>query len=298
MNRTNFLMLVTAAGFLALSLAYPRFQSSTAQYGQPTPPPQPQTQPPIVLPPVLPPPEARPPIVVPTDVTNAFLTTPITVPNILTHPALEGIQLLPDSQFPAQNVGNQNVDWITVKFKDGAEFSKPNSYTVDLKSGEILVSVKSPSKVAFVNTAYGVVALSANSDAIISFVDGVLRILNMDGEGMTIKAKLDQGPFAGPADPTVTVAAGYELIASSQKITRAELRPKDGIARRFCKVLEDGHLAISEFSLESALNNSALIVDLSQKVSGVKERRMVSDMTKMAAVLNYKHGTDGFSAEK
>lgn len=299
-KRANAAMLLIAGGFITLALSYPRFQSTNAQYGQPnptpTPTPTPTVQPPII---VVPPSITRPPVVVPTDVTSAVMSMPpVNIPNFTDHPALNGIQLVQDSQFPPEPKIEQNTDWITVMATPGSEYSKVNSFTVDLKSGEILVSVKAPSKIAFVKTPFGDIALTANSDALITMKDGVLHVFNFDGEGMTLMAKLDKGPFAGPADPTVTVAAGYELIASNDKISRADLRPKDGIARRFSKVLENGHLAVSEFSLESALNNCALVTDLSQKVSGVKERRMLSDMTKMAAVLNYKHGTEGFSTEK
>ncbi len=290
---SNTIMLVLAAGLVALAMSYPKHTARGGPYGQPEPTP---TPPPVITP-VIPPVE-RPPIVVPTDVTNINLVNPIVVPNLQVSPALSGVQLLPDSQFPPLDKVQQNEDWITILSVEGSVFTKPNGYTVDLKSGEIIVSVKSPSKIAFVITPFGTLAMSANSDVLVSFKDGVLRVMNFDGDGMALKAQLDKGPFAGPADPTVTLACGYELVAANEKITRAELRPKDGITRRFAKVLENGHLAVSEFSVESALKNCAMLVDLSQKVSGVKERRMLSDMSKMAAVLNYKHGTEGFSADK
>lgn len=293
-KRANAAMLLIAGGFITLALSYPRFQSSSADYGQPAPTPTPPPPPPT------PTPITRPPVVVPTDVTNALMVIPPNnnIPNITDHPALNGIQLVQDSQFPPQDKVQQNTDWITVMSSAGSVFTKLNNFTVDFKSGEILVSVKTPSKIAFIKTPFGDIAMNANSDALITMKDGVLHVFNFDGDGMNLIAKLDKGPFSGPADPTVTVAAGYELIASNDKISRADLRPKDGIARRFSKVLENGHLAVSEFSLESALNNCSLVTDLSQKVSGVKERRIISDMTKMAAVLNYKHGIEGFSTEK
>lgn len=289
-GKVNAVMITMSLSFIALALAYPRYTVHGQNYGQPAPQ---QQAPQVVLPPF------RPPIVVPTDVTSPQLVNPINLPpNIQTSMALAGVQLIADSQFPPLEVKNQPLDSIVLKFKDGSVWTKPNDYTVDLKSGEILVSVKAPSKMAFVITPFGTIALGADADVYISFKDGVLRILNFDGDGMALKAQLDKGPFAGPADPTVTVACGYELVASQNKISRAELRPKDGIARRFSKVLENGHLAVSEFSVESALKSCDMIVDLNQKVTGVKERRMLSDMTKMAAVLNYKNGTDGFKVEK
>lgn len=279
-GKINGVFLVIALGFISLALAYPHFTARGQGYGQINP--------------------VTTPIVVPTDVTSPQLVTPgiLMVPNSPTAFALAGVQLLSDSQFPASGVINQNVDWITVKFKEGSVFTKPNEYTVNLQSGQILVSVKAPSKIAFVETPFGLIALAANNDALISFENGVLRILNLDGEGTSLKAQLNKGPFGGPADPTVTVACGYELVASENKITRAELRPRDGIARRFSKVLENGHLAVSEFSVETAMSSNSMIVDLQQKSSGAKERRCLSDMSKMAAVLNFKHGTEGFAVEK
>ena len=265
------------------------------------PPPQPVTPPPIIIP--TPPNIVVTPIVVPTDVTNPQITnpnatTPQGAPGLSSALALAGVEQISDKSFPGPDKVGKNFDWITVLAKHGAEFSKPNNYTADLKAGDIIVSVKNPSHLAFVKTPYGDIAIGANSDVMVTFNNGVLRILNFDGEGRVLKVKLDRGPFGGPADPSVTIATGYELIASDRLITRAEMRPKDGIARRYAKTLENGHLAISEFSLVSAARNVGMLVNLQQTTTGIKERRIISDLSKMAAVLNYRSGEHGYTAEQ
>jgi hypothetical protein len=265
---------------------------------QPAPPPA--TPPPIVLP--TPPSTFVPPIVVPTDVTNPQITNPnaasiqsVAYLQSMEAFALAGIESISAQSFPSQGKVGKNFDWITVLEKDGAAYNKPNAYTADLKNGDIIVSVKNPSHLAFVNTPYGDIAIGANSDVMVSYNQGVLRLLNFDGEGRVIKVRLDKGPFAGPADPTVTIAPGYELVASDKMITRAELHPRDGIARRFGKTLDKGHLSICQFSLESAAHNIGMLVNLQQTTTGIKERRIISDLSKMAAVLNYKSGDTGYT---
>ncbi len=167
-----------------------------------------------------------------------------------------------------------------------------------MKNGDIIVSVKTPSRLAFVMTPYGDIAVGANSDVMVSYNGGVLRVMNFDGEGRVLKIRLDRGPFGGPSDPTVTIAPGYELVASDKTISRSELRPRDGIARRGYKTLENGHLAISEFSLESAAHTVGMLVNIQQTTTGIKERRIITDLSKMAAVLNYRSGEQGYSVEK
>ena len=292
-GRANALMIFMAALFIALAYWYPHFSVGGQNYTQP---PQ-ATAPPVIF---MPPQVFRPPIVVPTDVTSPqLINDPTTmVIDAPTAFALNGIQMIADNQFPDANKISQSFDFITVLAKEGAQYTKPNSFTADLTSGDILVSVKSPSKIALVKTPLGSIAIGANGDVMVSYNNGVLRVLNFDGEGKAIKVQLDKGSLAGPADPTVVLACGYELIAGQEKMSRATLRPKDGIARRYQKVLENGHLAVSEFSIESALNSCDMLVDLQQKTNGLKERRILSDMSKMAAVLNYKNGSQGYTVEK
>jgi hypothetical protein len=257
----------------------------------------------IIIPP--PPGTVVTPIVVPTDVTNPQITNPnVTKAKLdaynqsLAALALAGIQQIPLTSFPGQDKVGKNYDWITVLAKEGADFSKPNNYTADLKGGDIIVSVKNPSHLAFVKTPYGDIAVGANSDVMVTYNQGVLHILNFDGEGKILKVKLDQGFFAGPADPTVTIAPGYELVACERVLTRAEMRPRDGIARRYGKALEHGHMAISQFSLESAAHSVGMLLNLQQTTTGIKERRILSDLSKMAAILNYRNGEYGYTAEK
>jgi hypothetical protein len=285
-GRANALMVVIAVGFLLAALSYPRFPARSQNYG-----------PSIPIIPFIPPSIVTPPIVVPTDVTSPQITNPnatsVLAAQILN--PLSGIQLISDQSFPGDEKVGKNFDWITVLAKEGADFSKPNNYTANLKSGDVIVSVKNPSKLAFVKTPYGDIAVGANSDVMVTYNQGVLRILNFDGEGRVLKVKLNKGPFAGPSDPTVIIAPGYELVASDKLITRAEMRPKDGIARRNGKTLDKGYMSICQFSLESAAHNVGMLMNLQQTTTGIKERRIMTDLSKMAAVLNQRSGQQGYT---
>lgn len=296
-------MSIVAIGFIVVALCYPRFAKADP-YGQ---------TPQIVIPPdaFKPPPLVIPPVSVPTDVTGpfgaygsppespAFQQQQMQQMTSATQWALAGIQTLSDSQFPNINELKGPLDGILVKYLGANQpYDQPNPYTVQMKQdGVILISVKKPSLMGVVKIAgFGNISVKSDGDVIVSLLNGVLRVMNLDGSD--IICQLNQGPFGGPADPTVQVAYGYELVASDKKLGRAEMKPKDGVARRHFKILENGHMAISEFSVESAINNSELIAELQSKASGAKERRILGDMSKMAAVLNYKSGTHGFKAEK
>lgn len=211
--------------------------------------------------------------------------------------ALNGLVPIKDNQFPQGTPKQDDPEGIVVKWLPESVFSKPQNNVVVLESGEILVSLKSPARHAAILTPFGKIALAANADVLVSYKDGVLRLKTMDGLGTKVMVKLFEGSFAGAKPILVSVAPGYEFIAADHKLTRFDLRPKDGIARRCVKLLEQGQIAISEFSAASAIAGSGVLMDLKQSVNGAKERRVLQDMTKMAAVLNFKLGSSGFSAE-
>jgi hypothetical protein len=295
-GKANALMVAISLGFLLVAFSCPKFTARGQNYGV-SGTIQTFMPPPVII---------TPPVVVPVDVTNPQITNPHATsfhgglpPTAgFTSMALAGIQRINDSNFPKSDKVGSNFDWITILAKEGAAYNKPNNYTADLKSGDIIVSVKTPSRLAFVTTPYGDIAVGANSDVMVTYNNGLLRVLNFDGEGRALKIRLDKGPFGGPADPTVTIAPGYELVASDKVITRSEMRPRDGIARRSGKSLENGHMAISEFSLESAAHTVGMLVNLQQTTTGIKERRIITDLSRMAAVLNYRSGEQGYSVEK
>ncbi|MGH9553603.1 MAG: hypothetical protein ACRD3W_29750, partial [Terriglobales bacterium] len=205
--------------------------------------------------------------------------------------------ITPVSQFPNDKDAGGSTEWILVRYEQGTVFTRPSPYIVNFDNGRILVSVKKPSNMAFVKVGFGEIALQANGDMVVSNKDGVLRIDNLDGIGKSVTVRLNEGPFGGKAQ-TLSIAPGYEVVAGEHKLTAHDLHPHDGIARRNFRVLQSGNLAVSEFSVESAIKNISMIVEMTQSTSGVKERRIAGDMSKMAAVLNYMNGTQGYTEEK
>jgi len=302
-------MALIAIAFVILSTVYPQL-SVNGQYGPPVqsgsvaprvessaPPP------PVFIPPPPPPPVKFPTgITLPTDVTPVNQPGPFTLDQLHGLPngeaALQGVVLVNDNSFPSESSLKGPADWIVVNAHSDCDFVRLSPYLVELKSGTMLVSVKKPSNMGMVKTALGEIAVGADGDVLISYIGNVLRVFNMDGRGDSVKVKLDKGPFAEPAaDPTVQVAAGFELVASEHKLARSEIKPTDGVARRNFRVLAQGYAAISEFSTESVLHSSELIASMAQRESGAKEKRILGDMSKMAAVLNYLNGTSGYTAQ-
>lgn len=264
-----------AIGCFALAATSPQLVAQGGPYG--------------MIPPVIPF-NPKVPVFVPTDVT--YPTVPFSTPALF---ALSGIQQLPNSSFPKESQLKGSSEWILVRARPQAEYNRPSVYSVTLNKGDILVTVKRPSNLAIVTIPYGKVSIASDGDAVVSFNNGILRVQNIDGLGKSVCAQV-QPP--GTEMKTIQLAPGFEFVAGDRKLGGLDLRPKDGIARRHFKFLEGGHLAVSEFSVDSAIKNSDLIADIRQNTTGVKERRILSDMSKMAAVLNYTRGEGGFSEER
>ncbi len=270
-----------AIGCFALAASSPQLAAIGGPYGM-TPP---------VIPHIPPSPfNPKVPVFVPTDVTSPNVQ--LSVPSLW---ALSGIQQIPNSQFPRDDELKGSAEWILVRSRPAAEYDKTSVYSVTLNKGDILVTVKRPSNLAIVTIPYGKVSIASDGDCVVTFNNGILRVQNLDGLGKSVCAQV-QPP--GTEMKTIQLAAGFEFVAGDRKLNPPDLRPKDGIARRHFKFLEGGHLAVSEFSVDSAIKNSDLIADIRQNTTGVKERRILSDMSKMAAVLNYTRGESGFLEEK
>jgi hypothetical protein len=247
-----------------------------------------------------------PPILVPSDVTNPGFTG-IRDPGsraadgltgglgILT--PLSGIRQLPDDKFVGLSAHSPE-DGVYIRAGKDARFDQMNPDMVKLHTGQILIAVSHPSKSALVQTYLGDISVQAEGQVLVSFDNGLLRVKNLIGQGNRVTIRLDKGPFAGPADPVYAISTGYELTAGNRKVTLADLHPADGIGRRGIHLLAKGYLAISQISLTSVLSASDLLVDMAQQTTGAKERRLLSDLSKMAAVLNYVNGTTGYVAQR
>ena len=209
-------------------------------------------------------------------------------------PVSDGIQVLADKQFPNDDEKNQPEDGILVRAKENTVLERPSPYAVKLTSGTILISVRRPSRLGFVETALGKVALSADGDLLVSEEHGVLHVINASARGMNCKIKLLGSEFSGKKH-TFAIKPGYDFAASTHKLSRGDIRPADGIARRRIQVFEDGRIALSEFSVHGMLVHHDLIATLNQKDNGTKERRILGDLSKMAAVLNQVTGGAGYT---
>lgn len=208
---------------------------------------------------------------------------------------LSGLQELPLEKFPGLDSANI-ADGIIVAYRQGTEFSRPGNCSVELSNGDILVSVRRPSRLAQLTTKLADASFSPDADVEVRLEDGALRFINLSGLKERVLVKVPAG-IIGDSPRVFAIRPGFEITIADHKLTRAELRPSDGYARRFHKRLENGQMAISEISVESILKNSDLVADLKRKDSGVKERRILADMSKMAAVLNYVNGNWGFESE-
>jgi hypothetical protein len=182
---------------------------------------------------------------------------------------------------------------ILVRGDDSTHFKFTAKNAVKLEDGSILVSVRRPSRFALIDTPDGLIALNADGDVLVSYVGAVLRVENLSARGVNCKIQLQDNVLGGKSK-AVALACGYELVASDQLLHRGEIRPADGIGRRRYHVFADGHLAVNEFSTQSALNNSPAIAAITSGNIPRKDYRVLADLCKMAAVLNYTHGASGY----
>lgn len=263
----------------------------------PTPPP---SRPEL---PILPPRAVfTPDIVVPADATNlSIVHGPMSMSPVNDRgAAMRGIKPIDSAKFPEladlDDDDDDDGEGMVVWSDEATRYQRISPCSVKVDKGQVLVSVRKPSHLALVRTPLGDVAIRSGSDLLISVGSPEIRVMNLDGRGKGVRLKLNKGPFSGDAVRSVALAPGFEVVAGAAKLTRRELRPSDGFARRHYSVLDKGFLAVQEFSVESVLNSSGLIAQMAQELSGKKVDRIIGDMSKMAAVLNYMNGTQGYVA--
>lgn len=277
----------------------PSYTPPPAPSPAPTPPTSPPSTPPppnISQPPIHPPSGPfSPPIVVQTDLTHQTngLQVLLVPPNA--PPVIEGIAVLADKSFPAQVDSKQPADGILVRAKENTLMERPSPHSVKLNSGSILVSVRRPSRLGLITTPMGDVALSSDGEVVVSASEGIVHILNASARGSGCKIRLSPSDFEKSKKRTFAIQPGYEFTVGDRRLTRRDLRPTDGIARRRVQLFEEGKIALSEFSVHGLLANCALVANLQQKDNGAKERRILADLSKMAAVLNQVHGATGYT---
>lgn len=206
--------------------------------------------------------------------------------------ALAGIKHV--QNFPAPDELKGSGEGILVKFTPGTVFSRPGETAVAIEQGALLVSVRKPTKIGLIESAVAEASVGANAEILVSYLDGIFRLTNLTGHGENVKIRLKE-PIG--AVKTISLKPGYEFLVGDRPLRPADLRAADNLARRRCKPMEDGRIAICEVSVDSALQSCELVANLNREESQRKSMRILSDMSKMAAVLNYVRGGEGFRAE-
>jgi hypothetical protein len=234
-----------------------------------------------------------PPVPMTADVTFPVLPPEIT--QINPGSPLSGV--VESKFFPASVDLKGSLNFLLVRTTPDTQWSRTSEYCANVVTGQLLIAVRKPSQIGMITCQLGKIAACANADALITFQDGILHVYNLDGLGNTVRISLDAGPFAGASDPVYNISPGYELVAGVNRLSHQDLRPHDGIARRRTRILGTGNVAVSEFSVESVLHSNSLVASMSQQETD-KDKRIIADMSKMAAVLNQVNGTSGFTGNR
>jgi hypothetical protein len=277
----------------------------------------------------------------PTDVTNVGLIQglplgPVEMPKLDPGSA---IKRLSQASFPDVEQLPDEDGGIIVKVRKGSDYVRNRKNCLQLTSGSLFVSVRKPARLASITTPHGTIVVAHDGDVIVSFQDGLLRVMNLSGFGERVKVKINQaavsakiigtvngaGAASGAASDAASGAAsdaasgaatdnsktfgeartegifmavkyGCELVASDRPLNHFDLNPADGIARRRSALFENDSMAVSEFSLASALNNCDVLLALNHDPPQANERRVLGNLAKMAAVQDYVNGQGGFVA--
>lgn len=297
-------MLIAAAGAIIVSINYPNVMTANP-YMQPPPPPPPMPEP-VRTPQPVPPPTFVPPVPTSTDVTlppqthiqkdNPVFSFP---PNDNTGPATAGISVLNGAQpFPSVDQLGGPKDFLLFQSKPGSIFTKLSDYAYFLQEGDAMGSVRPPSKTGMITFEWGAAACGAPADMYVHVDHShstTCRVINMSGKGDKVKVQLKKEIVGDHPVSAFAIAPGFELVCCEHKLTREQLRPNDGFARRRVQVMGDEqNIAISEVSIESILNSSELIAKMNTE-DNAKDKRVLKDLSRMAAVLNHANGTQGYS---
>lgn len=232
-----------------------------------------------------------PAIQTPTD--SLFIKDFIHMPKVMPNPASPsaiGVKEV-DEDITSMEVEN-SPEFVLFHGDKHSRFEKNSPTAIKLEHGSVLVSVRPPSKLATVDTPFGLVAVRDEGDVLVSFIADVLRVENISARNHCCRIKFEDDILDD--EKAVALAPSYELVVSDSKLLTGEIRPADGVHRRMYYVFHNGKVAVNEYKIDSLLKEHPVIAHVVSNKTD-KETRVLKDMMKMASVMNYVHGAGGYA---
>jgi signal transduction histidine kinase len=171
----------------------------------------------------------------------------------------------------------------------GAQYTSGHNGNVDLRSGQIFLSMLGRRGTATVNASDGTrVLVKKSATALIRSEQGITQVVNSSGLGRTVIVI----PASGQP---MALDFGREFISSAGGIAGRTVRLSDDLARRNVAVLRNGQLATSEIDLSTLLGTSQALAGLRGAVGNTVEGALSTALMKSAAIQQLVRGTDRFA---
>jgi|GEM_PF-6930198 len=174
-----------------------------------------------------------------------------------------------------------------VKLADGAYRLGP---------GVSLIAADKLSHQSTFKTIYGEIVLPQNTEAVVEVCDDCLRVFNLTALKEPLLLYV---PVRVPAvqRQAITSMAGTELVVSRDIIHEHQLLVEDEVARRNLTKIADNY-GVCEFSVETLFSRSDYLSPILKQLPPRLKAELMNKWSKVAAVLSFTHGRNGFMLVK
>lgn len=168
--------------------------------------------------------------------------------------------------------------------------------TYRLGTGVSLIAADRLSHQSTFKTIYGEIVLPQNTEAVVEICDDCLRVFNLTALKEPLLLYV---PARLPAAQrqAITSMAGTELVVSREPIHEHQLLVEDQVARRNLTKIADNY-GVCQFSVETLFSRADYLSPLLKKLAPGLKAELMNKWSKVAAVLSFTHGRNGFMLVK